>query len=190
MRWVAIGLMVTLAGCAARYPLGIPEDEWEQLSPDARLEARQAQAELDRERAVARREAAEARRAEAEAEALRLSEQRRLAPAGARVQCLVEGEARFGSRWAPMQTLAIDVVDGMQLEVPIRSLDGRYHTTGYAEFDGVTLSVCDRRAGVVRSPGRCVTTAATQGQFLRGTRQRVEADRFIRGRMFCEYPRW
>src|SRR5690554_4715266 len=56
---VALGLILPLAGCAARYPLDIPEAQWEAMTPTEQRQAREQQAALDHARAEQR--AAEAR---------------------------------------------------------------------------------------------------------------------------------
>jgi predicted small lipoprotein YifL len=192
-RWVqraALASLIALAGCTARYPLDIPEAQWEAMTPQQQLEARQQQADLDRARAEAHQAAAEARRAEAEAQALALAEQRRNAPLGTRVQCLLEGDAYLAGNWGSMAPLVVDVVEGMDLEVTIHSQDRRRSARGYAQFDGTSVSVCNQRHGIRRSPQRCAIFTGTQRQLMRGSETEVAAERFVRGNMRCEYPRW
>lgn len=47
MRLFLVLVLVGLAGCATRYPMGLSEDQWEALSPDKQVEYTARQAELD-----------------------------------------------------------------------------------------------------------------------------------------------
>lgn len=91
---------ILVSACGPRYPLGIPEDRWAQMSVAEQDEARIKQAEVDRARAEARRQEAEARETEAAARAAELAHARANAAPAERVQCILQPvEVSYGGKW-------------------------------------------------------------------------------------------
>src|SRR5690554_5204036 len=110
-------LILALAGCATRYPLDIPEAQWEAMTLAQQQQARVEQAALDRARAEQRAAEARARQEEAERARLALETRRQEAGRGERVQCVLDGEFRSGSRWVAMSPVGIDAVTGMVVPI-------------------------------------------------------------------------
>lgn len=185
-----LACLFALAACAPRYPLDIPEAQWQGMTTEQRLHAQEKQAELDS--AAERRRAAEARAREAEAarKQAELDTRRREARYGERVQCVLsEAEAHLGGRWRSVEPVALDLVRGVELAFDLaeRGGDGlRYRTTAHADFDGQTLRIC-REAGADHRDGQgCARLLGTFNDYRRGLDQGVEAARFLRGRMRCD----
>jgi predicted small lipoprotein YifL len=179
-RVLLVLLLGSLSACAARYPLGIPEEQWVLLTPQQQLDARSQQAALD-QASQARREAeARAREAEAIKEAAELDQRRRDAGYGERVQCILESaEGYIRGRWEPVRPLAMDLVSGYPIELTLSDTRNRYQQSMYAGFDGQVVRLC-------RSTNNCVEMAATRQQLQRGISQYLEQDRLLRGTLYCD----
>lgn len=173
-------LLAGLSGCATRYPLGIPEEQWVLLTTQQQLNARSQQATLD-QASQARREAeARAREAEAIKATAELEQRRRDAGYGERVQCILESaEGYIRGRWEPMRPLAMDLVSGYPEELALSDKRNRYQQSLYAEFDGQVVRLC-------RSTYECAEMAATRQQLHRGVSRYLEQDRLLRGTLYCD----
>lgn len=181
-------LLGGLSGCAARYPLGIPEEQWVLLTPQQQLDARSQQATLD-QASQARREAeARAREAEAIKQAAELEQRRRDAGYGERVQCILESaEGYIRGRWQPVRPLAMDLVSGYPVELTLSDTRSRYQQDVYAGFDGQVVRLCrSSRALHGSATNECVEMAATRQQLQRGVSHRLEQERFLRGSLYCD----
>lgn len=187
-----VTLIAALAGCAS-YPLDIPEEEWESMGADARAEARREQAKLERAREERRIAEAAARKAEAAQRAEELAKARRTAGYGERVQCVLQdGEAYLAGNWRRIEPVALDLVEGMELEITLAepaSSGLRYHTTGYAVFDGQTIQICERPAGERRDFDGCARMLGTQRDYRRGLAERVKGEQFLRSHLRCDLVR-
>ena len=181
-------LALLLAGCAARYPLDIPEAQWEAMTPAEQHQAREQQAALDRARAEQRAAEARAREEEARRERLALEVRRQQAPFGERVQCVLEGELRAGGNWRPLAPAGIDAVTGMTAPVPLTTRDGRYRQTAHTTFDGQTVTLCRHERELERPGADCARLVGTQRDFARGLSGQVETERFVRGPLRCDLP--
>ncbi len=178
-----------LTGCFATYPLNLSEEEWEALSPEERLAAREKQAELDRAAAERRTAEAQAREAEAARQLAELEVRRREAGYGERLQCVMEqGELRSGSRWRAVEPFAVDVVEGMDVPFDYREQDrGRHRSNdGNAQFDGTTLTLCAERWASRPDSDYCVRVLGTFEDYRRGLRTSVDSERFLRGDIRCQ----
>ncbi|QJQ99854.1 hypothetical protein [Halomonas sp. PGE1] len=185
---VALGLILPLAGCAARYPLDIPEAQWEAMTPTEQRQAREQQAALDRARAEQRAAEARAREEKAREARLALEVRRQEARPGERVQCVLEGELRRGSSWHAMTPAGIDAVSGMTVPVALTSRDGRRRQDAYATFDGQAVTLCRHERELARPGADCARLVGTQRDFARGLAGRVETERFVRGTLRCDLP--
>lgn len=173
-------LLGSLSACAARYPLGIPEEQWVLLTTQQQLDARSQQAALD-QASQARREAeARAREAEAIKAAAELEQRRRDAGYGERVQCILESaEGYIRGRWEPVRPLAMDLVSGYPEELALSDTRNRYQQSLYGEFDGQVVRLC-------RTTNECAEMAATRQQLQRGVSRHLEQERFLRGTLYCD----
>lgn len=184
-------LILFLSSCATRYPLGIPEAEWQAMSQEQRLAAREKQAELKQAEAERRAEEERARAEEAARQQAELNEKRRQAAYGERVQCVLDPvEARIFGSWRQAEPLALDLVVGLELEVPLRERSGstvRRRSTAYASFDGQTVAVCREPLAAMTTTGRdhCLRLLGTFEDYRRGIAQQLEAPDFLRGRLRC-----
>lgn len=190
LRTVNLLALLALSACAARYPLGIPEDQWLGMTTEQRLQAQQKQSEQDR--ASDERLAADARAREAQAMRQRteLELRRSQARPGERVQCiLADAQARLGGKMRAIEAVAMDVVQGTFAEVALSEPSGqtmRYRTTVYAHFDDQTLSICqDENDDPLRS-GTCARILGTYADYRRGISQRINDPRFLQGRLKCD----
>ncbi|MEN6585626.1 MAG: hypothetical protein ABFE02_06180 [Sulfuricella sp.] len=183
-------VLLALTACASRYPLGIPEEQWQAMSTAQRLQAQEKHAEL--KRAEAERQAAEARAREAEAERQRaeLETRRREARYGERVQCVLSNaEAYLGGKWRSIEPVALDLVQGMEISFNLAEPSGRtvsYRTPAYAYFDGQSVGLCRDADDDRRNPSTCARVLGTFADYRRGFELRIDAQRFLRGRMRCD----
>ncbi|MBK1691984.1 LptM family lipoprotein [Ectothiorhodospira mobilis] len=184
--WIA----VLLSGCANRYPLDIPEEQWETMTSEQRLEARRQQAALDQARAEQRTAQARAREEEAARRRAELEVRRQEAGFGERVQCVLShARAHLGGSWQSVQPLALDVVQGMEVGFEIQAVEDdwvRWQDKGYAHFDGTRLTLCPRPDQYQDHAAACAQLVGTTNDYRRGLRGQVEGHRFLRGRLRCD----
>jgi hypothetical protein len=108
-------LILLLSGCTQSHPLGIPDEQWQKMTMDQQIEARQQQAELNRAKAEQRAEEARARAAEAEAKIAEREQRRQDARYRDRVQCvLTNGQVKLSRGWARIESLVLDLVRGYE----------------------------------------------------------------------------
>lgn len=178
---------LTLSACGTYHPLDIPDEQWQVMNTDQRLQAQHKQAELDQ--IAAERQVAEARAREAEAaqKAAQLEIRRQQARYGERLQCVISAsEARLGGKWRGTESVALDVVQGLEAEFTIAepaNKTWRYRTSGYAYFDGQTLALC--RNSAQQAGNLCARVLGTFEDFRRGVNQPVEVPGFLRGHLHC-----
>ncbi|MCG5525186.1 hypothetical protein LRB11_09625 [Ectothiorhodospira haloalkaliphila] len=187
---ITLSIVVLLMGCATRYPLDIPEEQWEAMTAEQRLQARQQQAALDQARAEQRAAEARAREEEAARQRAELEVRRQEAGFGERVQCVLrEAEAYLGGSWRSVQPLALDVVQGMEWGFEMQAVeDGRVRRrgTGYAHFDGTRLTLCPRSGQYQTHAAACAQVVGTTSDYRRGLSERIEGHRFLRGQLRCD----
>lgn len=185
-----IASLISLVACAPRYPLGIPEAQWQNMSTEQRFQAQAKQAELDRAAQDARAADARAREAEAARQQAELEIRRRDARYGERLQCILsDAEAHLGGRWRGVEPVAMDLVLGMRLAFDLaESSSHTVHsrTPFYAEFDGQTISLCRDARDAGRNPNACTRVLGTLADYRRGIDQRVDTARFLRARIRCD----
>lgn len=181
-RWIGLLLIsLLLQGCTS-HPLGISDDEWQQLTPELQLQARIKQSELD-EAARLRRQQQQAARA---AEEQRLVELRSNAPYGDVVQCTFrQTQARYANgEWHPAQPTSFAIhrtEDDRRINLPRQSRPSM-STDVHVGFDGLNVKVCkwyDRD---------CATLAGTERTFRRGYTQAIAVNGLMEGQLFCSYP--
>lgn len=184
---VTIAVFSLLVACAS-HPLGIGDEEWQQLTPAQRLHARETQFEHDR--AAEQRRAAEAvaREAEARQQATELETRRWEARYGERVQCVLQpAEAWLNRKWREIEPMAFDLVSGSEQVLPLREGGGRYvryNSRAYARFDGQQLTLC-QYAAHESNRGRCLRLLGTFADYRHGIHRQVAAEHFLRGRLRC-----
>lgn len=180
-------LLIGLAACSS-YPLNMSEQEWKQLSTAEQAEARKEQARLDQVTEMRRAEQARLRAEEKERERLDLERRKNNAAYGERVQCVFKNaEFKNSKNWIPAEPLGFDLVVGESQSIYIESradIKKRNGRTGYAQFDGQTVSIC-RYDGSATSARGCVRLVGTTNDFARGYEQRVSSSEFVRGSLRC-----
>ena len=180
-------LLCLLCACST-HPLGMDDEEWQQLSPEQRLQAREKQSELDRLAEQRRVAEAAARRDEAQRQMVELDVRRREARYGERLQCVLQpAQAWFNREWRPVEPLALDLVVGHEQMLTLRETERRtlhYSSRVHARFDGQQLTLC-QHAHDQRNPGICVRELGTMVDYQRGVRRTVLADQFLRGQLRC-----
>ncbi len=175
-------LVVLVAGCATRYPMGMDEDEWLALSAEQRMDAREREERLNLEAAQLRAEQQRLRAEQEQREQEALIERRRSAQYGERVQCVLDGaELRTGGNWREARPLALDLIVDESLEFELVRKDATHRSVnGKASFDGQLIELCDRA-------GRnCEVIAGTSRDFERGLRRSIEVDNTLRGELRCD----
>lgn len=185
MGWL-LGLML-LSGCAS-YPLGMSEQEWQALTPQQQLDAREKQSELDQK--AAERRAAEAR-LEAEREAQQqaeLAQRKANAAYGERVQCVLQNaEYKEGKSWYALEPVGFDLVVGeiqpLSL-VHIKNKRTQYTRTAYAGFNGQTVSICRYQSANSHSAD-CVRMVGTTLDYQRGLTRTLASRDYVRGTLRC-----
>ena len=189
--YALIGLMVVigLAGCIATNPLAIPDDEWQLMTAEQRLQARIKQAELDDARAQARAEAAAAQQqADAQA-AAQLKQQQADARYGDRLQCVLsEAQARLNRKWRDLEPLALDLLKDQPVQLTLSEASDswrRYSTTAEARFDGQTLSLCPTSAITRINPHDCLLVLGTFEDYRQGIERAAAQSDFVRGHLRC-----
>lgn len=190
LRYIAL-LMLTLGliACGPYHPMGISDEEWQTLTPEQRMQARELQAEVDKAKAAERAEKARIR-AEQEAREQALIEERRANPQyGERVQCvLTEGQAKLSRKWRSIEPVGVDLVIGEKQAFDVLHLrDGRtrYSRSGYASFDGQRVNMC-LHSNSIPTSNQCASLVATTRQFDRGVSQNISSKDFLRGKMRCD----
>lgn len=184
LRFSFLLFSITAITACATYPLGMSEDEWNRLSPQQQIDARERQARLDQAERERRAEAARLR-AEQERKAQERY-QERLANAGHGdiVQCVFQnGEGYYAGNWRDAEPVGFSLLKDYAQTVTIAE-QGRPTRTVDTEmtFNGANIRVC-------RPNNRdCINVAATQNQLRRGTTQEVEVNRAIRGTLYCDIP--
>lgn len=181
-------LVLAIAGCAGKYPLGMHEAEWLALPAEEQLEARKQQAALDQARALQRAEEARARVVEERRrEASRKVAKAKAVP-GSRIQCLLTGEVRAGGQWRQASPVWMDVVMGWPEEMAMTSRDGRFSQLAYAGFDGVTMQVCPTELDLEWRAEACAEVTGTPQAYRRGLSRAVQVEGLWRGQAHCELP--
>lgn len=175
-------MSLLLAGCMTHYPLGMSEAEWNRLTPEQQLDARERQQRLSADAAQRRAEAQRLQQEQARQEAEAL-EQRRLAAAhGDRLQCVLDdAELRLGSDWRPADPVVLDLLRGERQDFRL-NLQGSTHRNLGAEayFDGLRVRLC--------RPGErdCAVIVGTSGDFQRGISRPVQVRDTLQGQLRCE----
>ena len=187
-RTIIVGIVVLILSACSNYPLNMSEEEWQALTAEQQLAARQQQAELDEARALRRAREAEAKAAEAERAALALQEARKHAAYGDNVQCVFSPvQAYLNSKWRTAEPLALDLVRGYEHPVTIseQSRYSRYSLHAVAYFDGQVVELCPEYTS---NRHRCARLLANQVDYQRGVEADVASDKFIKGRLRCALP--
>lgn len=183
-RLLPLAAALILAGCSM-HPLGIDDDEWAAMSKAEQMRAYEQQADLDKARAKAQ---AETDKAKADAEARKyeaLAYMRKHAQYGDIIQCVLDPvQRRDGDSWRQQQGMAIDLVRGESVSLPLREDSRRSHGDLTFEFalSGLEVSVCESDYG--RRP--CDRLLGTSRDFRRGVGTDILLNDRIRGELHCD----
>lgn len=176
------GLSVLLVGCSL-HPLGIPQDQWQSMTPEQQQEARMEQArqnEAARQRRHQLEMQQQARQTELDLE--REGRLRRAEP-GDVLHCTLEApEANWSrNKWRSAQPLAIELLQGESREVSIRRAGkSNQQRKLLVSFQGLTVSVCSARED-------CAVMVATGGEFQRGKQTSIRTGA-LKAELRCQYP--
>lgn len=158
----AMTMVLALAGCASKHPLGISSDQWEQMTFSEQLEANQRQVALNAaaraKRDEDRRELARERirRAEnPEVAHLPYSDVLRRGPNKA--DCLLQGEIRTQRGWEKAYPVHFEIGSGRyhNRRILIRSWDRRWQQDAYIGYDSMGLQVCPSSLDLNNQSPRC-----------------------------------
>ena len=184
-------VVIAVTGCV--YPLGMSQAEWEGLTPEQRLEARQEQARLDEAKRERRaREAAQRRRIEAEIEVARLRDVRYIYEHGRFgdvVECRVgDGIADFRPGWHLFDPSFFRLARGEIRLVEVKRGGANDWAEFWAEYtpDGERLWLCDRKPS--SSYRDCQSVAVTFNAFSEEASFALDIPHKIKnGRMTCAF---
>lgn len=172
-----------LGGCTI-YPLGIPEDQWQRMTPEQQHEARMEQARQDeaaRERYELRQQQLlEAQQREHDERKQRL----RQAVPGDVLQCrLDQVQINLGKKkWRTANPLAVELLQGETRDLLLERSDKTYQRrSATISFDRLTVRLCN----VNRSD--CAQLVATGRELQRG-REVAVSNKTLRARLKCQYP--
>ncbi len=175
---------ISFITACANYPLGMTEDEWNQLSPQQQLDARERQARLDQAEQAQRAKAARHRAELERAEQQRYQEMMANARPGDIVQCVLQdGEGYYGGSWRAAESVGFSLLRDYTQTVSIAE-QGRPTRSVATEmtYNGANIRVC-------RPNNRdCVNLAATQNQLRSGVSKSIQVNRAIRGTLYCDMP--
>lgn len=183
-RLLPLAAALFLVGCSM-HPLGIDDEEWAVMSKAEQMRAYEQQAELDKVRAKAQ---AEAQKAKADAEARKyeaLAYMRKHARYGDIVQCVLDPvRLRDGKSWRELQGMAVDLVRGESVSLPLREDARRSHGDLTFEFalSGLEVSVCE--SGYGRRP--CDRLLGTSRDFRHGVGTEILLNNRIQGELHCD----
>lgn len=179
----ALLAVFVLAGCTI-YPLGIPEDQWQRMTPEQQHEARMEQARQD-EAARERYELRQQQLLEAQQRERDEREQRlRRAIPGDVVQCRLDRmQIKLGKKkWRAANPLAVELLQGETLDLTFERTDKTYQSRrATISFDRLSISLCN----VHRSD--CAQLVATGRELQRGREMTVNTN-LLQGRLKCQYP--
>lgn len=177
-------LSLFLSGCAF-HPLGINDEQWQNMSHTEKMQAYQEQSRLDE---IRRKERAEAARKEEEARIARqkaLEERIRNARFGDIVQCVLEPASSYRKRqWQDAQPVVFELFKGQSEPFRLQTLDGRDGAKFKASFNenGLAVTLCDHY-----SDRRCATLPATYREFKSGVRRSLKVKDTLKGILRCDY---
>lgn len=175
--------LIIITACAS-YPLGMSEDEWNRLSPQQQLDARERQARLEQDERQRRAEVARQRAEQEREEQRRYQDMLANAEPGDIVQCVLQnGEGYYAGNWRSAESVGFSLLRDYTQTVAIAE-QGRPTRNVSTEmtYNGANISVC-------RPNNRdCVNIAATQNQLRRGMTQDIQVNRAIRGTLYCDIP--
>lgn len=180
---LAVPFALFLSACTF-YPLNMTEAEWLALTPEQRLEAREAQQRLNAEARQAReQQALQQEQLRLQQEALRL-QRLQSAEYGERLQCVLrEGTGYIGGQWRPLQPLAVELLSGDAFELELRDVESDYRQVKVVmSFDGQTVRVCDAYQQ------RCANLVSTTRGYERGERASIQLERTVRATLLCDLP--
>ena len=184
-RWLWASMMVLVLSACASYPLGMSEQEWQALSPEQQLTARERQAQLDQAERVRRAAAAEQRAERERAEQREYQQRLSQAQPGEVVQCVVNhGEGYYGGQWLSAEPAGVTLLRGFSQTLQVAQRDRPSRSVQLEmEYVGASVRLC-------RVNQRdCSTIAATQNQFRQGVTRSVNIPRTLRGEIYCDIPR-
>lgn len=159
------------------------------MSQEDRTEARLKQGQLARAEEQRREAEAAAQAAKARERTEELSKARREAEYGQRVQCVLrQAEGYFAGDWRSIESVTLDIVTGVEVEIELSQVDDGFHYTdkGYASFDGQVAQICEHPADERRKANRCARLLGTFKDFNSGVGDKVKGRRFLRGHLRCD----
>ncbi|EXJ09062.1 MULTISPECIES: hypothetical protein [Nitrincola] len=179
-------ICIFLLSACASFPLGMNEAEWQSLTSEQQLKARQQQAELDKAAEIRRSAEAAARKAEVAKHEAEIEGKRSNAAYGERLQCILQpAEAWLNRKWRVVQPQALDLVLGEELPFAISETKHRtihYGSEAYAHFKGQELALCRFSEG----RGPCARILGNFSDYHRGIRQDFHVEQFLRGHLRCQ----
>lgn len=103
------------------------------------------------------------------------------------VICLLEGEVNAFDKWHASATSLVEItrVPG---RVDLVSYDGTYTQWAYADYDGMTIHLCENELDLTLGGNDCLIATATPRQYESGVKVEGRVGGIWRGRMRCELP--
>ncbi|MCH8502569.1 MAG: hypothetical protein LAT77_11750 [Aliidiomarina sp.] len=183
LQMALIVMMTALLWACSSNPLGMSDDEWDALTPEQKLEARQEQARLEQRRRELASIEERARQEQEHKERELLQQRLATARYGEIVQCMMPDPlGHLSSGWRQAEPLAFTAVIGFEVPVTVERKDRPTQTiTGEASFDGQTLRICRH--------GECARIVGLEADYRDGYQQSIDIRRFVQGEIRCQFPR-
>tara|TARA_R110002051_G_scaffold309855_2_gene382720 strand:+ start:7388 stop:8047 length:660 start_codon:yes stop_codon:yes gene_type:complete len=195
----ALAMVLALAGCASKHPLGISSDKWEQMTFAEQLEANQRQVALNAaaraKRDNDRRELAMMRIRNAEnPEIAHLPYSDVLQRQHDTADCLIQGEVRTQRGWEKAFPVHFELPSGRyhNRRIVIESWDRRWQQEAYIGYDSMGLQVCPSSLDLNNQTPRCFDVPRTPQWRQGGVIVEGEARDTFRGTAQCHQyqPVW
>ncbi|QOG12951.1 hypothetical protein [Arcobacter sp. FWKO B] len=179
-------IALVFIGCSSN-PLNIPDEIWNNMSEEKKIEAYQQQAQLNLQRELNRQKELELKEKEEQRQYELLEYKRANALYGDRLQCVVyDASANLSKSLRAIEPFAIDLLKNEIVEFKIQqdtSSSRRYHSYGYAKFEGQIIKLCQDK----NLSSRCVSIVGTYMDFAKGLQTNINNHDFIVGKIRCEF---
>lgn len=181
------GLLALLfIGCSSN-PLNIPDEIWNNMSEDKKIEAYEQQAQINLQREQNRQRELELRAKEEQKQKELLEYRKTNALYGDRLQCVVyNASAKLNKSLRAIEPFGLDLLKNEAVKFTIRqdtTSSRRYHSYGYAKFEGQTVKLCQDSSFT----NKCVSVIGTYMDFAKGTESNINNGDFIVGKIRCEF---
>lgn len=195
----AMAMVLALAGCASKHPLGISSAQWEQMTFSEQVEATQRQVALDAaergRRDERRREQAELKISLAEdPEVAHLPYSDVLQRQVEKADCVIQGDIRTQRGWEKAYPVHFEIAGGRyhNRRITIESWDGVWQQEAYIGYDSMGLQICPSSLDLNNHSPHCFDVPRSPQWRQGGVIEAGEARDTFRGTAQCHLyqPVW